>query len=355
MIQEPIQPIPTPGRAAENRQERLRLGVVIALIVALAIPVVAVIAANGNGPAPSNLLAAGASASPDASGKTDDGERGPKDGRGWKADPYGKPFKAFKDKLDKGGFGFGRGRGGFASGSITIRSIAGAQISLATDDGWTRTIKVDADTVVTKGGQAIAVGDLKVGDAVSFGQTRNDDGTYTISTIWVQVPVAFGDVIKVDGNNITISGKAGIDRVITVNGATSYKLGDAAATKADVKVGTEIKAHGTFDGDTFTALSIDIELPHIAGLVTAKTRDSITVTQRDGTTAVIHVGAGTTYKVLGSAAPSLADIEIGDGVSAEGTLRANGSLDAASVHAGSFKSKKPHEFGVDDDADTDPA
>ena len=203
---------------------------------------------------------------------------------------------------------------------------------------------------MTKGGQPIAVGDLKVGDAVSFGQTRNDDGTYTVTTIWVHVPVAFGDVTKVDGNAITISGKGGVDRVITVNGATTYKLGDAAATKADVKVGTEIKAQGTLDGDTFTAISIDIELPHIAGLVTAKTKDSITVTQRDGSTAVIHVGAGTTYKVLGSATPSLADIAVGDGVSAEGTLRANGSLDAVSVHAGGFKAKKPHKSGVDDDA-----
>nr|MBA3235619.1 hypothetical protein [Chloroflexota bacterium] len=242
---------------------------------------------------------------------------------------------------------------GFASGPITIRSIAGSQVSLSTDDGWTRTIRVGADTVITEGGQSIAVGDLKVGDAVSFGQTHNDDGIYTVTTIWVHVPVAFGDVTKVEGTKITISGKAGSERVITVNGATTYKLGDAAATKADVKVGTEIKAQGMLDGDTFTALSIDIELPHIAGLVTAKTKDSITVMQRDGSTAVIHVGAGTTYKVLGSATPSLADIAVGDGVSAEGTLRANGSLDAASVHAGAFKVKKPHKFDVDDDADAD--
>ena len=191
---------------------------------------------------------------------------------------------------------------------------------------------------------------------MSFGQTRNDDGTYTVTSIWVHVPVAFGDVTKVDGNAITVSGKGGVDRVITVNGATTYKLGDAAATKADVEAGTEIKAQGTLDGDTFTAISIDIELPHIAGLVTAKTEDSITVTQRDGSTAVIHVGAGTTYKVLGSTTPSLADIAVGDGVSAEGTLRANGSLDAVSVHAGGFRAKKPHKSGVDvDGADADPA
>ncbi len=364
MIQEPTQPIPSPVRNSATRHERLRLGVVIALIVALAIPVVAVIASNGNGLTPANLLAAGVSASPDASGKTDDGERGPNDGRGWKADPYAKPFKAFKDKLDKGRFGFGkggfafgvgRGRGGFVGGQITIRSIAGSQLSLATDDGWTRTIKVAADAVITKGGQTIAIGDLKVGDALSFGQTRNDDGTYTVTTIWVHVPVAFGDVTKVDGNKITIAGKAGIDRVITVNGATTYKLGDAAATKADVKVGTEIKAQGTLDGDVFTAISIYVELPHIAGLVTAKTTDSITVTQRDGSTAVIHIGAATTFKVRGSATPSLADIAVGDAVSAEGTLRANGSLDAVSVHAGSFKAKKPPKSGVDDDAGSDPA
>ena len=125
---------------------------------------------------------------------------------------------------------------------------------------------------------------------------------------------------------------------------------DAPATKADVKVGTEIKAQGTLDGDTFTAISIDIELPHIAGLVTAKTgefdhrqaarRDH----GRDPRRGRDHV------QDPGQRTPSLADIAVGDGVSAEGTLRANGSIDAVTVHAGTFKAKKPHKSGVDDDA-----
>ena len=41
-------------------------------------------------------------------------------------------------------------------------------LSLKTADGWTRTITADSSTPITKGGQTIALGDLKVGDQVAF-------------------------------------------------------------------------------------------------------------------------------------------------------------------------------------------
>src|SRR6185369_1574622 len=62
-----------------------------------------------------------------------------------------------------GGPGFGHGMG-----AITITAISGNSISLATADGWTRTITVDSGTTYAKSGATIALGDLKVGDMVGF-------------------------------------------------------------------------------------------------------------------------------------------------------------------------------------------
>ena len=246
------------------------------------------------------------------------------------------------NKLDKGNGGNGnKGTSAPGRGPITIRSIDGSALSLGTEDGWTRTINVTSSTVITKGGQTVAVDALKVGDQIRFSQTRNADGTYTITAIVVPTPVAGGEVTAVDATTITVKGKGGATRVITVNGATVYKLGSAAGSKADVKVGVRVAAQGTVSGDTFTAITVRIQPAEIGGIVTGKTGDSITVKRGDGSTAVIHVTSKTTYEHKGKDAATLADVAVGDRVSAEGTLRADGSIDATSVEGQGPKVKKP--------------
>ena len=79
---------------------------------------------------------------------------------------------------------------------------------------------------------------------------------------------------------------------------------------------------------------IVVVMPSIGGEVTAKTADTITVTQRDGTTATIHVDSATTYTVQGVDNATLADIAVGAHVRAEGTENSDGSLDASSVQSG---------------------
>lgn len=160
-------------------------------------------------------------------------------------------------------------RGGFKLGGfrdITIAAINGSNLSLKTDDGWTRTIAVGSSTTITKGGQTIAVGDLKVGDQVVFAETQASDGSYTIDQVKVVLPV-------------------------------------------------------------------------IGGQVTAVGTDSITVDQKDGSSATIHVSASTTYDVNGTTSAKLSDITVGSFVVAEGTQRSDGSLDATDVHAGTRNGK----------------
>lgn len=248
MIQQPTQPTltPTPTRAPQGGA--LKVAIVIVACLALAIPVIDALAAS---PAPTATLFAGAPGAPGAGGHP------------------GKAPKGHPGKAPKGDKGLGPAGHGPGKGPITIRAISGSQLSLATEDGWTRTITAAPDTTITRGGVKIGVGDLRFGDEIRFRQTRNGDGTYTIS-------------------------------------------------------------------------AVKVTLPKVGGEVTGKTSNSITVKNRDGTTTVIHVTGSTTYKVKGKeTGASLGDIADGDKVDAEGTLRADGSLDAVAVRGGPPKGQKP--------------
>jgi hypothetical protein len=154
---------------------------------------------------------------------------------------------------NKTGPGVGRradfvGRVGFHD--ITIKAIDGSNLSLATDDGWTRTIAVTSTTTITKGGATIALGDLAVGDQIRFSQTKGTDGTFAITAIHVVLPAVAGKVTAIDGSNITVTQRDGTTATIHVNGATTYQVrGVTTATLSDIKVGAFIAAEGTLRTD----------------------------------------------------------------------------------------------------------
>ncbi len=237
------------------------------------------------------------------------------------------------------------GRKGSASvgrGAITITKIDGSSLDLRTDDGWTRTITVGADTKITKGGETAALGDLKVGDKIVLRQKRNDDGTYTVTAIAVPTPMLAGTVTAVGSDTLTVKLRDGSSRTVHVNGSTKYKLGRADGKETDVKVGSVVVAAGADGpGDDFTATAVRIQvrLDKVAGEVTAVAKDSITVKKRDGTTVTIKVGADTKLAIRGDTTPSLAEIKVGMRVTAVGTLGADGKLDADAVSAATPKVK----------------
>ena len=130
-----------------------------------------------------------------------------------------------------------------------------------------------------------------------------------------------------DGDSLTLKTRGGTTRTVTLTGSTTYKLGRADGTKADVKVGSVVVATGVEgSGDTFTAktVRIQVRLARIGGEVTAKTKDTITVKQRDGQAATIKVGSDTKFVLRGTTTPALADIAVGMRVQAFGTLGADG-------------------------------
>ena len=144
----------------------------------------------------------------------------------------------------RGGFG----RGGFHE--ITIAAINGANLSLETADGWTRTIMVSSDTTITEAGETITLADLAVGDQIGFNQERQSDGTYTITAIKVVLPTIGGEVTAVADNTITVTGKDGTTGTIHVDGDTTYTVdGETGQALSDIAVGDFVVAEGALRTD----------------------------------------------------------------------------------------------------------
>jgi hypothetical protein len=300
----------------------LRLGTIVVAAVAVVIMAATVIGAS---PSP---LAGGAS--PGASAQASPPAK--QDGRG--------PWRVFAGG-PSAGFGFGDHGRGFRGGGfaqITITAIDGSRISLKTDDGWTRTIVVTSSTAITKGGQSIAVGDLKVGDRIVFRQTRNADGSFSIAAIQVVVPRVAGSVTALSGNGFTLKTRDGTTWTVAVTGSTTFSVGSKAGARSDVEVGADVVVEGTQgSGNTLTALSVHVQVPRVVGQVTAKAATTLTIRRPDGTTATIHVGSTTTYRLPGTTSPGLADIAVGSIIAVEGTQRADGSIDASVVAGGKIR------------------
>ena len=309
----------------------LRVGIVAGACVALALSAVVVLGAS---PAPSGGSDAGRPNASAESGRSDHPRF--KIPSGWSG------LRGFLQAGRADGFGGMRGLAGPGAGarSITIVRIAGSAIELKTDDGWTRTITVTADTKIARGGVAATLADLKVGDRVALRQTRNADGTYSIVGLTVPVPVLAGTVTAVDADSLTLKIRDGSTRTIDLTASTTFKLGGADGKKSDLKVGSIVIVSGTQGaGDAFAAstVRIQVRLDRVVGEVTATTKDSITVKQRDGSTVTIKVGAATKFALRGAANPGLADIAVGMNVFAVGTRDADGSLTASLVQGRSPK------------------
>ncbi|HLO36002.1 MAG TPA: hypothetical protein VK194_07965, partial [Candidatus Deferrimicrobium sp.] len=112
---------------------------------------------------------------------------------------------------------------------------------------------------------------------------------------------------------------------------------------------------------TLTATSVRVRLPHVAGSVTATTSITIALSRPDGTTVTVHVGSSTTIRVAGVDNAKLSDVKTGMAIVVEGTQRADGSIDATAIGAGTRGfgpgMGRGHDFlpGTDPDASAAPS
>ena len=315
----PTAAAPTPDAVAYATRlggpGKLRAGVVAGAAVALAVGAVATSFAAS--PAPSATTTTPSTTSQAVGGPS--GPAGMMMAPGLAVDPV---LGGVDDTFD-------HGRGGMGFGGITITSISGTNVTLKTDDGWTRTIAVTDSVKLTKGGQTIALSDLGVGDDVRIQQTRNADGTYTVTGLAVVVPSVQGTVSDVSSSGFKVTNRDGSVWTITVNGSTQYQFGAGTGSLTDVTNGTIVGVQGEKTGDnTLTALTVRVAPDRVSGTVKSKTSDTIVVTRADSTTVTVHVDSSTTYRVAGVTTASLSDVTVGMTIGVSGRLGSDGSIDA---------------------------
>ena len=164
--------------------------------------------------------------------------------------------------------------------------------------------------------------------------------------------IGFGGITitAISGNNISLETADGWTRTITVDSGTTYSKSGATIGLSDLKVGDQIGFRQTHEtSGTWTIDSVVVILPHAGGAVTKIDGSTITVTQRDGTSATIKVNGQTTYSVNGTDGAALSDVKVGMFLVAEGTKNSDGSLTATQVKAaaaGTFEGHgRPFGFG----------
>ena len=160
-------------------------------------------------------------------------------------------------------------------------------------------------------------------------------------------------IASISGSSLSLKTADGWTRTITPTSTTTITKAGATITVSDLEVGDQIAFSQTRQTDgTYTIDAIRVILPSVGGQVSAVGSNTITVTQRDGTTATIHVDSATTYQVDGVTTAKLSDIKVGDFVMAQGELRTDGSLDASTVasgfRGGPGKGGHGHGMGPDD-------
>lgn len=169
-------------------------------------------------------------------------------------------------------------------------------------------------------------------------------------------------ISAINGSSLSLQTEDGWTRTITVGSSTTITKAGETIALGDLAVGDQIGLRqDRADDGTYTITAIVVVLPAIGGEVTAVADNTITVTGKDGTTGTIHVDGDTTYEVDGTTGQALSDIEVGDFVIAEGSLRTDGSLDAATVHAGFHRGRDgfgpgrgPRDNGADPNATPTP-
>jgi Domain of unknown function (DUF5666) len=145
-------------------------------------------------------------------------------------------------------------------------------------------------------------------------------------------------ITAISGSDVSLETDNGWRRTITVTDDTTIVRSGEEIGLADLRVGDRvgIREERTDDG-AFRVTGLVVLLPTAWGEVTATTASTITVERFGGGTTTIHVDDDTTYRVRGVEEASLEDIEVGMGVFAQGTERADGSLDAEHVRAGNLR------------------
>jgi hypothetical protein len=236
-----------------------------------------------------------------------------------------------------GGMGAAGGMsGGFAGGGPGAIGVPGPANTVP----LTVTIAVSATTVYTRAEHPASLSDVQVGSVLHVEGTCTGAATINASSVEIVLPQRIGVVTAVSGNTLTMTGLDARTYSIVTDGDTVYQRAGQTAALSDIAVGSLIAAEGTpsSNGSTLDALAVTIQLPRVAGQVTAISGDTLTVKGPDDTSATVLLTAATQYSAGPQSSAGRSSITTGSFIMAEGTVGSDGSLTALQVDIATAKS-----------------
>ncbi|HZS89551.1 MAG TPA: DUF5666 domain-containing protein [Chloroflexota bacterium] len=224
-----------------------------------------------------------------------------------------------------GGFGaFGGGRFG-GRGGFTVTGVNGNTISATWRGGQAITITVGVSTTYTQAGLSATLADVHTGSVIAVRGTRTGTNTVNATAITIVLPSEAGVVTGVNGSTITITGFDGASHTINTDSNTHFDKAGATAALSDVTNGVAVVAQGPVASDgSMTAVRITIQLPRLAGRVTAVNGSSYTISGRFGSTYTVNTTSSTTYVNANGSTAAASSVVSGTVIMAEGTLSADG-------------------------------
>lgn len=146
-----------------------------------------------------------------------------------------------------------------AGGVVT--AMTATSITITNRAGTAATYTITPSTTFTQDRAPATVSDLSVGDDVRI--TLGATDAVTAVAIDIELAHVGGKVVSVSGNTIVVANWKGVDATITVATTTTYAMGGASATFAQVTVGSFVFAEGTMSASatTLDAISVGIGQP----------------------------------------------------------------------------------------------
>jgi len=138
---------------------------------------------------------------------------------------------------------------GMGRRDVTVTANDGLSLTLETADGWSRTIDTTG-VVLTEGTTAISVTDIAVGDDIGIAQTRNADGSFTVTGIAVLPASVRGTVAAVGTDSFTVTVADGTTQTMNVTATTTWDVrGSTAPGIVDLTAGRQVSVRGILAAD----------------------------------------------------------------------------------------------------------
>lgn len=230
-------------------------------------------------------------------------------------------FAAFRIEAapaDGGGQGQGQGQVSHTEGTVGAVDAGAGTITINPKTGSPVALTTDSSTLITRNGAAATLADVKVGDhaSVEYVTATNVATRIEAEPDSETEPAEIeGSVTAASATAITIAPHTGDPVTLTLDSSTVILVNGKPGAAADIKVGD--KAEALYDATTKIASKVAVESEtenepaEVEGSVTAASATSVTITPREGGSAVTLTLSSSTVIVVNDKPGTAADIQVG--------------------------------------------